>query len=114
MDLIKIAIMGLDEAKSLQKNCAKRGVEIILNHNEQTCNRGCSVTVEVHAKESDLNTVQEVYGHSFKKLLEGHDINPEQLNSVYDPSAQEVVCPACGHKFDPKNSECPDCGLAFG
>ncbi len=51
MDHLKIAIMSLNEAKNLQDALKSRGVEIVLNHNEATCARGCAVTVEVLAKE---------------------------------------------------------------
>ena len=114
MELIKIAVMGLDEAKDLKRECELEGVELVLNHNDQTCTRGCSVTVEVHAMEKDLPIIQTVYGKKYEKLLEGHDVNLEQINEVFDPSKADAVCPACGTKFSTSLSECPDCGLVLG
>ena len=38
-ELVKIAIMKLDEAKSLQKNLEPENIELVLNHNESTCTR---------------------------------------------------------------------------
>ena len=114
MDLIKIGVMNLAEAKDLQTSLEKVGVELILNHNESTCTRGCSVTVELHAKESDLPKVNQMYHEKFSKLLEGHDFDPEVLNSVFDASAEKAQCPACGHIFSTTQSECPDCGLNIG
>ena len=114
MELVKIAVMGLQEAKDLQSECRTRDVELVLNHDDKTCSRGCAVTVEIHAKESDLPVIQEVYSAKYKKILEGHDYDPETINSVFDPSAETVTCPACGHIFSPTNSECPDCGLVLG
>jgi hypothetical protein len=114
MELIKLAVMALNEAKDLKKECEAKGVEIVLNHNDQTCNRGCSVTVEVLASEKDLPIVQEVYSTKYQKLLKGHDVNMDIINSVYDSSQDTAVCPACGFKFSTSNSECPDCGLMLG
>ncbi|MAX66684.1 MAG: hypothetical protein QF441_00620 [Bacteriovoracaceae bacterium] len=114
MNLVKIAIMSLNEAKELKKDCSLQGVEIVLNHNEKTCNRGCSVTVEVHGKESDLGQIQEIFSKKYAKLLEGHDVNLDLLNEVFDPHAEKVTCPACGYSFSPQSSECPDCGLVLG
>ena len=54
MELHKIAVMGLNEAKLLQKDCLEKGVELVFNHDDKSCTRGCAVTVEVHAKEADI------------------------------------------------------------
>lgn len=113
MNLIRFAIMPLTEAKSLQDQLKKEGIDIVLNHNEQTCTRGCTVTVEVTGKEDDASKVAEIYHQNFKKLTEGMDINWEAIDSIYDPEASEVTCPACSFKFDPAQGECPDCGLVF-
>lgn len=112
-ELVKIAIMNLDEAKSLQKKCEPKNVELVLNHNETTCTRGCSVTVEVHAKEADIPVIQEIYSSMYEKLLEGHDVDLKVMHEVFDPAASSAICPACGFEFDTKNHECPDCGLVL-
>lgn len=114
MELVKLAVMGLNDAKELQRDCQSQGVELVLNHNDQTCTRGCAVTVEVHATEKDLPIVQKVYSEKYQKLLKGHDVNFDVINSVYDTSEDTAICPACGFKFSTTNSECPDCGLMLG
>ena len=114
MDLVRIAVMGLQEAKDLQKECLEAGVEIVLNHNDETCNRGCAVTVELHAQEKDIPFVQNLYSQKYAKLLEGHDVDFDAMNSVYDPNASEATCPACSTKFSPQLKECPECGLVLG
>ena len=114
MEFIKVAVMGLQEAKELQQECLGKGIELMLNHDEKTCTRGCSVTVEIHAKEDDLAMIEEIYSLKYKKILEGHDFDSEIINSVYDPSAESVTCPACAYIFSPENKECPDCGLVLG
>ncbi|MBD66304.1 MAG: hypothetical protein CME62_13925 [Halobacteriovoraceae bacterium] len=106
--------MPLQDAKSLQDQLKARGVEIILNHNDQTCTRGCAVTVEVHGSENDLPVISEIYTQNFQKLAEGHDVNWERMNAVYDPNQAEATCPACGFTFSTSQSECPDCGLVLG
>ena len=113
MELKAIGVMGLNDAKVFQKKLQEVGVELVLNHNEASCTRGCAVTVDLLAKEADIPKVQELYAREFQKSLEGHDINLEQLAAVFDPSAKTVQCPACGFEFEPQNNECPDCGLMF-
>lgn len=113
-DLKKITVMGLQEAKDFQGELRKEGVELVLNHDDSTCTRGCAVTVELLGKESDFEKIQEVYSRSFNKMLEGMDFDPEIISSVYDNSQASATCPACGHNFATTNSECPDCGLVLG
>ena len=114
MELIKIAVMGLNEAKDLKKECETQGIELVLNHDDTSCTRGCAVTVEVHAYEKDLSIVQQVYSEKYQKLLEGHEIDFEAMNSVYDPNQSEATCPACGTKFATSFTECPECELVLG
>lgn len=113
MEMIKIAVLPLMEAKSLQDQLRTHNVDIKLEHNELTCTRGCSVTVELHGKEADLPIISKIYHENFLKLLEGHDVNLEAMNSVYDPSKNVATCPACATEFSTDSSECPECGLVF-
>jgi hypothetical protein len=114
MEPIRLAVMPLNDAKSLQDDLRKEGVELILNHNDQTCTRGCSVTVEVLGFEKDMEAISNKYQENYQKLIEGHDVNWEAINSVFDPNSEQVTCPACSFSFAPTGAECPDCGLVIG
>ena len=113
MDLIKLAILPLEDAKRFKAQLATMGIEIFLDHNEQTCTRGCSVTVEVLGHEQDLEQISNVFQDNFKKLAQGQDVNWELMNSVFDPSQKKAICPACAFEFSTSEKECPDCGLVF-
>ena len=114
MNLQRIGVIGLNEGKIFQKELAVKGVELVLNHNEQTCTRGCSITVEMLALEKDMPIIQELYQSKYKQLLEGYDVDFEAMNSVFDPNQEMAQCPACSTQFSTKASECPECGLFFG
>lgn len=114
MNLIRLAILPLEEAKGLQDQLRSKNIELQLEHNDATCTRGCSVTVEVLGYEKDLPVISEVYRDNYMKLLEGHDVNLDALNAVYDPSKSNATCPACATEFSTKLSECPECGLVLG
>ena len=114
MEPLRIAVMPLAEAKAFQDDLLKEGVELVLNHNEQTCSRGCSVTVEVLGYEKDLPKIVEKYENNYKKLLDGLDVNWEAVNSVFDPNKATATCPACATEFATTNTECPECGLFLG
>jgi rRNA maturation endonuclease Nob1 len=114
MEMIKLAVMPLQEAKNFQDQLKEKGVTIRLEHNEKTCTRGCTVTVEVLGREQDLPIVAEVYQNNFAKLLNGHEVNLDIINSVFDPSKETAICPACGTSFATSSTECPECGLVLG
>lgn len=114
MEAVRIAVMPINEAKSFQDDLLKDGVELVLNHNEQTCTRGCTVTVEVLGYEKDIPKIIEKYESNYKKLLDGLDVNWEVANSVFDPSKATATCPACGTEFATTYTECPECGLFLG
>lgn len=113
MDLISIGVMGLNEAKDFQKKLKEYQVQVELNHNDANCTRGCAVTVELMARESDIPVIQKVYAQEYQKSLAGLEVNPDQMAAVFDPSQDKVMCPACGHEFKPTHNECPSCGLMF-
>lgn len=114
MDYLKIAILPLNEAKEMQTRLAGDGVDIRLDHNETTCRRGCSVTVEMWAKPQDLEHIKKTFQDDFTQALDGHEVDWDRLNQVYDPSKETAVCPACGETFSTQSAECPSCGLYLG
>tara|TARA_B100001971_G_scaffold215193_1_gene260087 strand:+ start:173196 stop:173540 length:345 start_codon:yes stop_codon:yes gene_type:complete len=114
MEFRPVAVFPLNEAKLLQDQLKAKGVEVRLEHNEATCTRGCAVTVEFHAKVSDIDIIREVITENFVDSLEGHEVDWKALSSVYDSSQKMATCPACATEFETTNKECPECGLVLG
>ena len=112
-ELLRLGTMKLDEAKSLQRVLAQEGVELVLDHNDHTCTRGCSVTVELLVAPEGLPIVQRVMKAQFEGLSEGNDVRWELLQEVFDPNQEVATCPACGTKFSTVSKTCPGCGLCF-
>lgn len=113
MEPVRLAILPLQDAKNLQNELRQQGVELILNHNEQTCKRGCAVTVEVLGYEKDFEIISKTYTASYQKLFADQKVNWEIHNAVFDTSKETGICPACGFEFSTSNAECPDCGLVL-
>lgn len=113
MEELFLGVMDLQEAKNHQLKLKNNGVEVILKRNDQTCTSGCKVTVEVWGKESDSQALMNHFQGDYLKHVKGHIPNFDHLNAVFDPTASEVTCQACGTKFAPTMSECPDCGLCY-
>jgi hypothetical protein len=113
MNDVLVGIIPLIEAKAMQDKMQQKGAELILNHNEQTCTRGCTVTVEVRCEEQHLPLLKQVMTENYQAMIEGLDVDFEQISSVFDQNQSEATCPACGTHFATTHTECPECGLVF-
>lgn len=113
MEDIFLGVMNLQEAKNHQLKLKSMGVDLVLKTNQETCTTGCKVTVEVWGSANDEVALRSYFSSDFLKHVKGHVPNFEHLSAVFDPTASEVICQACGAKFSPKSSECPDCGLVY-
>lgn len=113
-DGIFLGVMDYQEAKNHQLKLKASGVLIELVTNDQTCTTGsCKVTVEVWGRESDKEALMNHFQGDYMKHVKGHVPNFEHMSAVFDPSQSEVICQACGAKFSPSATECPDCGLCY-
>lgn len=109
-----LGVMDLQEAKNHQHKLKTLGILLMLKTNPQTCSSGrCKVTVEVWGKENDKEALVQHFQSDYLKHVKGHVPNFEHLSAVFDPTAAEVTCQACGAKFAPTATECPDCGLCY-
>lgn len=112
-DEIFLGVMDLNEAKTHQIRLKNQNIHLNFKTHGETCTTGCKMTVEVWGEAADKDFIQKYFQDEFRKNLGGHQINPEAFAGVFDPSATEVICQACGTKFAPTSNECPDCGLMY-
>jgi predicted RNA-binding Zn-ribbon protein involved in translation (DUF1610 family) len=69
----------------------------------------------LEVKAGDAKQAMEILEQDYLKStgLASHDLST--ADAVFDETAVETVCPACGTRFMPGSSAtCPDCGLSFG
>lgn len=111
--MICIGILPLSQAERLISLAKQEGKTVEKFHNQQTCRSGCSITVELWAREEDLEIIKKIWAKDQQKNYLGLEFNPEQLQQVFDTSKESAICPACGFEFATSLSECPDCGLCF-
>lgn len=112
MTRVKLGIIGLAEAKRLALKAKGKGLELILEHNDQTCARGCAVTVEIWSSAEQAPQISDFLNEDFKTHARG-EVNWSLTQEVVDLNQPEAICPACGTKFKTTLLECPDCGLCF-
>lgn len=110
---ILLGVFEISEAKSIKRELSERGIKTDLAANDQTCTKGCKVTVELWGHKSDEEQLIAYFHSMQKKNFEGLEINIDHINQVFDENAKEVICQACGAKFSPTCKECPDCGLVY-
>lgn len=113
MEEILLGIMDIQEAKNHQYKLKAQGINLSLKSNGKTCTTGCKVTVELWGFEADGEKLQAYFKDEYLKNVKGHQPNFEAMQAVFDPTAPEVICQACGFKFAPTATECPDCGLVY-
>lgn len=112
-EFVKVAVLRLDDAKQALKELASLNITAKLDHNEETCTRGCAVTVELLVAQDDIQDWIKYQETMAIKGVESVDYDANLLNSIFDPSKEEADCPACGFKFSTSLNECPDCGLCI-
>lgn len=93
---------------------AGHGIEIATIHNKITCSSGCSTELEIWAHAADADQIDALLKELYQQEMRDHGYNADLLNAVYDPTAEEATCPACGIVFSTSHRECPECGLGFG
>ena len=112
---ILIGVIEVNEAKRLKEKLSSRGINIDLIHNDETCKKSYQSKVEVWVNSESIEAVQKMIHEENMHMImsEGVEVNPDQLNQVFDSDAETAVCPACGTSFSTKLKECPECGLVF-
>jgi hypothetical protein len=73
--------------------------------------RGAELVLQV--RECDLPEVLEIMEQEYRRSTGLTEHDTRFSDAVYDPGADEAVCPACGHRFSTALTACPDCGLCF-
>lgn len=113
MDQIFLGVMELQDAKNHQNGLKAKGVNLTLKVNDHTCTSGCKVTVEVWAEAQDEDAIKSHMQSDYLKHVKGHEPDFAQMTAVFDTGLELVTCQACGFKFAPSATECPDCGLVY-
>lgn len=102
------------QMKELQASLLRRGLAArVCKEQGAACGcRGPEVMLEVRQAEMQaaLAALAEDYWQT--TALDEHDTR--FAGAVFDDQAEEALCPACGHRFSPRETTCPDCGLCFG
>ncbi len=115
-DLVNIRQGSLADIKELERLLnAEKIAALIVSDDEDGCGKGCCAsTFYLQVRREDAQEAVEVLSADFRKTtaLDQHDTT--YAGSVFNPMADEAVCPACGYRFSTSSNTCPDCGLCLG
>ena len=82
---------------------------------DKSCGKGCCPsTFYLQVRREDAQEASEILALEHQRLTGLHEHDLSTADAIFNPEAEEVVCPACGHTFTPSEATCPDCGLCFG
>lgn len=111
VDISKGAVLNM---KQMQKRLAKEGIPSIVASDSESCGKGCcGGEVLLQARMSDVQDIMVFMAREHIQTTGLADHDTSYAEAVFDPSAMNTTCPACGCSFSPQNKICPDCGLCF-
>lgn len=104
----------LREIKELQRVLARERIPSLIGGEEGACGKGCcGPELFLKIRPADVDVALEVLSREFVRSTALDSQQLSQARAVFDASAAEALCPACGCRFSPTVGACPDCGLAF-
>jgi len=104
----------LRDMKELQRVLARERIPSLLGGEPGECGRGCcGPELYLKIRPEDVEVALHALAEEFVRTTAIDSQQLSQASAVFDPSATEVLCPACGCRFSPTVGACPDCGLAF-
>ena len=112
VDIRKGAVLEIKQVQALLK---REGFPSLVAGDSQSCGKGCCGTdVLLRVRRSDIDDIIPIFHREHISATGLHEHDMSHVDAVYNPSAGEATCPACGCSFTTRNMTCPDCGLHFG
>ncbi len=114
VELVGIRKGPLLEMKYLQKILEQGYIPGLISGDESGCGKGCcGPEMYLKIRKDDVDQALDILAKEFVRstALDDHDLC--NASAVFDPTAAETVCPACGCNFSPSLGACPGCGLCF-
>lgn len=107
---------ALPEVKRLQAVLeGERIGTLIAGDGPAACGKGCGgPKFQLQVRLEEARDAQHLLLMDHRRVtgLEHH--GEPYRDTVFNPEAEEAVCPACGFAFSTATTTCPDCGLCFG
>ncbi|HCC53822.1 MAG TPA: hypothetical protein DEQ20_02695 [Desulfobulbaceae bacterium] len=114
--LVVIFQASLPEIKHLKSLLEAEQIGTLICKDSQACGSGggCAPKFQLQVRQEEEQDALQVLAEEHRRVtvLAEHDVT--HAEAVFNPEAEEAVCPACGFAFATTITTCPDCGLCFG
>ncbi|WP_035245007.1 zinc ribbon-containing (seleno)protein DG [Desulfogranum mediterraneum] len=114
-ELVTIRQGPLLQIKALQAYLIEHSLpSLIAAETQAGCTKGCCGSeVLLQVRLADLEEVLAVLAQEHQRSTGLAEFDTTHSGAVYDPTAAEATCPACGSCFSTQSTVCPECGLCF-
>ncbi len=113
-ELVTVFRGRVHEIRVFEELLAGERIATLVTSDDQSCGKGCCpATLYLNVRADDAVDALRIIQQEIDRTTAISDHDLSHADAVFDPSAPEVTCPACGARFRPESSECPDCGLCF-
>jgi len=113
--LVVIFQAPLNDLKHLKDLLEAEQIGAMISKEGGGCSSGgCAPKFQLQVRQEEIQDALQVLAeeHHRATALAEHDL--AHAGAVFNPEAEEAVCPACGFVFATNTTTCPDCGLCFG
>ncbi|MFH7326470.1 hypothetical protein [Desulfurivibrio sp. C05AmB] len=114
-DMVLIQRGPLGDLRHLEALLKEERIACRITADEKSCSKSCcpsSFLLEV--SRDDAPDAARIVEQEYRRMTRLDDHQMVAGDAVFNPEAEENICPACGYRFPSTSSECPDCGLNFG
>ncbi len=115
-DLVTVYRGSLTELKKLEDLLKTENIGTLVSGDDASCGKGCKPSVHfLNVRREEAGDAMAIIETEYHRSLGMADYDTSHCDAVFNPEAEEALCPACGHRFAASGGlECPDCGLCFG
>ncbi|MDZ7640863.1 MAG: hypothetical protein U5J62_02380 [Desulfurivibrio sp.] len=114
-ELVVIQRGPLGDLRRLEELLGRERIPVRIEADEASCGKGCgAASFLLQVSRDDAAEAAKIVTAEHRRQTALDDHQEVAADAVFNPEAEETTCPACGHRFPPTSSQCPDCGLNFG
>jgi len=113
-ELVEIIKGPVLNVKQVQARLSREGFPSLIAGDKNSCGKGCCGSeVRLQVRMTDVQDILALMAREHVQTTGLADHETMYADAVYDSSAANATCPACGCSFSPQDKICPDCGLCF-
>lgn len=113
-ELVTVRKGQIVQMKGLQNLLAKASLPSILSNNASDCGKSCfGAEVQLKVRKEDVEEVTALLEAEHVRTTSLAEYDTSSAGIVFDTTAEQATCPACGCSFPTSDGSCPDCGLYF-